>query len=85
MIESPKQHHWSFIPTISFDGVAMISFAVIVCIWFGVLKETVREHGETIRHLVQIQETQSETLKVMASQVAVLTALVNERTGNAKK
>jgi len=70
----------SFEPKISFDGVSIIIAAITFAVWMGALGNTVKDHGEALRHITQIQETQGEALKVMSQNIAVLTTLVHERT-----
>ncbi len=79
MSEPSKYKKVAFIPTISFDGIAMLSMFVICVLWFGSIKETVRQHAESIIHIEKIQQTQGEAMQVMAQNIAVLTTLVNER------
>lgn len=78
-MEKPKVKV-TFNPTISFDGVAIIVACVTASVWFGSLSATIKQHAESIRHIEQIQEAQSESHKIMSQNIAVLTTLVNERT-----
>jgi hypothetical protein len=69
-----------FNPTLSWDGVAILGSCVICCMWFGTLKETVRQQGESLKHHDQVIESLSEGQKLISQNIAVLQTLVNERT-----
>lgn len=71
-----------FNPTISFDGVAIIASCVACSIWFGALRETVKQHGEQIAHLQNIAETLAQGQNLQSQNIAALTTLINERTKN---
>ena len=71
-----------FNPTLSWDGVAVISACVVSLLWFGTLKETVRQHGETLKHHEELIQSLSEGQKLISQNIAVLQTLVNERTVN---
>lgn len=71
-----------FNPTLSWDGVAIITACVVCCVWFGSLKETVRQQGEELHHHADLLQTQGEALKLISQNIAVLQTMVNERTKN---
>lgn len=71
-----------FNPTLSWDGVAIIVACVTSLIWFGTLKETVKQHGEIIKHHEEMIQSLSEGQKLISQNIAVLQTLVNERTKN---
>lgn len=71
-----------FNPTLSWDGVAMIIACCTSLIWFGTLKETVRQHGETLRHHEELIGSLAEGQKLIGQNIAVLQTIINERTKN---
>lgn len=72
----------TFNPTISFDGIAILTACVGCSIWFGTLKETVRQQGEAIKHHDQVLQVLSENEKAITANISALTMLVNERTNH---
>jgi hypothetical protein len=79
-----KPRTFTFNPTISFDGIAVIVACVTCAMWFGTLSQTVRNHTEQLQHHGQILETLSESQRLQAQNIAILTTLVNERTKGTK-
>lgn len=76
---APEGKRFFFNPTISFDGVAIILACIGCSIWFGTLKETVRQQGETIRNHEKILQTLSESQRLQSEQTAIITTIINER------
>lgn len=71
-----------FNPTLSWDGVAIISACVVCVLWFGALSDTVKQHTAELKHHADLLESLSEGQKLTAQNIAVLQAIVSERTGN---
>ena len=84
MTEYREKMKATFNPTISFDGIAIIVACVTCAVWFGTLSKTIEIHTETIRHHEQIMDSLSKAQDLTAQNIAVLTALVNERIRNTK-
>jgi len=78
--ETEPKHKVTFIPTISFDGIAMIVGIITCSIWMGALSQTVRDHSEEIRTLRTILESQAKSQELTDKSLAILSTLVNERT-----
>jgi hypothetical protein len=70
----------TFNPTISFDGIAIIVSCITCALWFGGLSQTVKQHAEALQHHEQILQTLSDAQRLQSANIAVLQALVNERT-----
>lgn len=60
----------------------MITACIVCCVWFGTLKETVREQSETLKKHADLIQSLSEGQKLISQNIAVLQTLVNERTKN---
>lgn len=71
-----------FNPTLSWDGVAMLSACVLCVLWFGSMSETIKQHGEILKHHEELIQSLSEGQKLISQNIAVLQTLVNERTVN---
>ena len=71
-----------FNPTLSWDGVAILSACVLCCFWFGALSRTVEEHSEELKRHADLIQSLSEGQKLISQNIAVLQTLVNERTKN---
>lgn len=70
----------TFIPSISFDGIAIITSVILCSVWFGTLSATVHNHTDQLKHQQEVLEIMSKTQETMSQNIAVLTTLVNERT-----
>lgn len=75
----------TFNPTLSFDGVAIITACIGCAVWFGSLSETVKEHTETLRQHEVTMKTLADTENVMAQNIAVLQAMVSDIRNNLPK
>ncbi len=71
-----------FNPTLSWDGVAIISACGMCILWFGSLSDTIKQHSTELKHHEQLIQSLSEGQKLEAQNIAVLQTLINERTGN---
>jgi hypothetical protein len=82
MPEEPKKtnHRVTFNPSISIDGVAVILACITCSVWFGGLKETVRQHADTLKTHEILMQTLAKSQELTAQNIAVLTTLINERT-----
>ena len=69
-----------FNPTLSWDGVAMLTACVVCVLWFGSLSDTVKQHASELQHHTQLIESLSEGQKLISQNIAVLQTIVNERT-----
>jgi uncharacterized protein YoxC len=67
---------------ISIDGVAVIVAAVGVIIFLVTLNVTQKNQGDTIAEHTRELQIMNSTLSSVADSIAVLTAVVNERTGH---
>lgn len=74
-----------FNPTLSWDGVAILTSCVVCCVWFGTLKETVRQQGEALKNHDRLIQTLSDGQTLISQNIAVLQTMVNERTGGKGK
>lgn len=81
MSNSPR---WGFIPTISFDGVAIITACIMCAVWLGSLGTRVSDLEQSQLQQNRIIEQIADAQKTMAQNIAVLTTLVNERTLKSK-
>jgi len=70
-----------FNPTLSWDGVAIIGSCACALLWFGTIRETIKQHGEVIKHHEELLQSLSEGQKLISQNIAILQTLVNERTG----
>lgn len=68
-----------FNPTLSWDGVAMISACIMCTLWFGSLSDTVKQHSTELQHHEQLIQSLSEGQKLISQNIAVLQTIVNER------
>jgi hypothetical protein len=75
-----QKRRFTFISSLSWDGVAIISAVVLCSLWFGSLSREVQNHSDQIKHLTNIYEQLSEAQKIQNANVSALTVLVNERT-----
>ena len=73
-----------FNPTLSWDGVAMLSACVICVLWFGSMHDRLRQHDEALKRHDELLLSLSEGQKLISQNVAVLQTLVNERTSTHK-
>lgn len=79
---------FQFDPKLSFDGVALITAVAGMVFWFGGLKEQVAQvqktsdsHSQKLEEMSQKQESLAQAVGLVRSDVSVLSAVVQERTG----
>lgn len=71
-----------FNPTLSWDGVAMITACVLCVLWFGSMRDELTQHRDELKRHAELLQSLSEGQKLISQNIAVLQTLVNERTGN---
>lgn len=75
-----KRFKLAFNPTISFDGVAIITATICASLWFGELSARVKQNTDAITRDNELITTLAENQRIQGENLAVLTTLVNERT-----
>lgn len=68
-----------FNPTISIDGVAVISAAVFCALWFGALSQRVNEHERMLTRHEETMRTLANTLQLQQQNIAVLQTIVSNK------
>lgn len=85
MKEPIKERSFSFERKLSLDGVAIITGVILVLIYFGALQEKINQLQLTSAlQSVQLNEV-GKSIDGVKSDVAVLSAVVGERTGKPLK
>ena len=68
-----------FNPTLSFDGVAMITACATCCFWFGGLDHRVKQNTDLLKKHDKNIETLSDSVMKNAQTTAVLQQIVQDK------